>query len=49
MATEIATTQVPGQNCSGEPAYLFDVRSGACKVVNRAGEPALGNSAQPGG
>ncbi len=34
---------------SGSSVYRCDVRSGSCEPVERLGQPALGNGAQPGG
>ena len=34
---------------AGSPVYRCDVRSGSCEHVDRSGQPALGNNAQPGG
>ena len=34
---------------AGSPVFRCDVRSGTCEHVDRAGQPALGNGAQPGG
>ena len=34
---------------AGSPVYRCDVRSGSCEQVDRLGQPALGNGAQPGG
>ena len=33
----------------GSSVYRCDVRSGSCERVDRLGQPALGNNAQPGG
>jgi hypothetical protein len=34
---------------AGSQVYRCDVRSGSCERVDRLGQPALGNGAQPGG
>ena len=34
---------------AGSPVYRCDVRSGSCEHLDRPGQPALGNNAQPGG
>ena len=34
---------------AGSSVYRCDVRSGSCERVDRLGQPALGNGAQPGG
>jgi RNA polymerase sigma-70 factor (sigma-E family) len=34
---------------AGSPVYRCDVRSGSCERVDRLGQPALGNGAQPEG
>ena len=33
---------------AGSPVYRCDVRSGSCEHLDRPGQPALGNNAQPG-